>query len=158
MEQLLNYRRSLLERLSTIVDDLTAAVVAVPEKSWHVPVEPDGNTPHQILAHLRDIEVHALSVRLRRIIETDEAPVLPLFDDEAWMRTYYDPGEPPHVILDEYARLRQEELSWLQDLPSYVWNRTARHPCSGVRSLQWWVEQCLICAEDHLRRLKQMHT
>ena len=78
---------------------------------------------------------------------------MPLFDDDGWMATRYDPAEPVQSILADYARLRQQELSWLHDLPPAAWNRTARHPWWGVRTLQWWVEQCLLTARQQLEQL-----
>jgi hypothetical protein len=101
---------------------------------------------------LRALEAEAITVRLRHILD-EQQPYLPLFDDDGWMAAHYDPSEPVTAILDEYARLRQQELSWLRDLPSAAWNRTARHPWWGVRALQWWVEQALLVARQHFVQL-----
>lgn len=152
MKELLAYRKSLLTSLEDVVGELRQAAEAIPEADWHTPPAPDQPAPHQVLAHLRALESQAIAVRLRRILDESE-PTLPLFDDEGWMAAHYDPNEPAQSILDEYARLRQQELSWLHDLPSAVWNRTARHPWWGVRALQWWVEQCLLVARQHREQL-----
>jgi hypothetical protein len=153
VEQLNNYRGRLLSRLSGVVDDLVAVVVIIPEHAWHDALETDGDTPHKVLAHLRAIETHALSVRLRLILD-EEAPTLVLFNDDKWMDTHYDPDEPPQEILEDYARLRQRELTWLRNLTGEGWNRSARHPWWGMRSLQWYVEQCLAYSEEHLLALR----
>ena len=153
LEQLNNYRERLLNRLSEVVDDLITVVDNMPERGWHDPLGVDGDTPHKVLAHLRAIEKHALSVRLRLILD-EEAPTLILFDDSGWMDTHYDPDEPPREILEDYATLRQRELTWLRNLPAEGWNRTARHPWWGSRSFQWYVEQCLEYSEEHLRALQ----
>jgi len=100
------------------------------------------------------VEAQIIAVRIRRILDEEE-PDLPLFDDEAWMADHYDPAEPVQAILEAYASLRQQELTWLRDFPSVAWNRTARHPWWGVRSLQWWVEQCLQTARQHLQELQK---
>jgi hypothetical protein len=55
--------------------------------------------------------------------------------------------------LQAYAELRQQELSWLRELSPAAWNRTGRHPWWGVRALQWWVEQCLLTARQHIKQL-----
>lgn len=153
MEELYEYRRKLLERLEGVVSDLTAAWQALPSPIRHLPLEEGGESPHRVLAHLRAMEAEALSVRLWRILNEEE-PQVPLFDDTGWMEAHYRADESAESILEDYARLRRTELSWLKDLPPQAWNRTCRHPWFGVRTLQWWTEQCLVYAEEHLRRLR----
>ena len=152
MEELLVYRQNLLTSLDNVVTELHQAAEAIPAEAWHTPLAPGQLTPHQVLAHLCALEAYAIVVRLRRILD-EQQPYLPLFDDDDWMGAHYDPSEPVPVILDDYARLRQQELSWLRDLPPAAWNRTARHPWWGVRALQWWVEQALLVARQHYAQL-----
>ncbi len=153
MEELRNYRHRLLDRLETVVDDLRAAWDAVPPGAQHTPHGPESRTPYQTIAHLRDIESHALSVRLRCILD-ENCPQLALFDDGGWQEDHGSSGEDPQAILDEYAHLRAEELRWLRTCPPESWNRLARHPWYGLRTLQWWVERCLEYAETHVTELK----
>lgn len=153
MEELYAYRQRLLKRFAEIVDDFRTTMSAIPAGVWQNPHVSGDESPHRVLAHLREVEAKAFHVRLRRILDEDE-PFLPLFDDEHWMESSYRPDESPEAILNEYARLRQQELSWLENLPPQAWNRTARHPWWGIRALQWWVEQSLAYAEDHLRQMK----
>jgi hypothetical protein len=151
MDELLGYRQNLLNRLDSIVGELRAAASALPPEAWNQPL--NGQTRHWWLAHLRAIEDQALSMRLRRIRD-EYCPYLQLFDDGAWMAAYYDPHEPPESLLAGYARLREEELEWLQVMAPSIWNRTARHPWFGVRTLQWWGERCLSYAREHLGYLQ----
>ena len=152
MEELYAYRKNLLEKLGSVVAELQQAAAAIPPEAWHTPPAPGKPTPHYTLAHLRALESQAIAVRLRRTLDEAE-PYLPLFDDEGWMALHYDPSELAPAILEDYARLRGEELSWLEGLPAEAWNRTARHPWWGVRALQWWVEQCLLTARQHVAQL-----
>jgi hypothetical protein len=153
MEELLAYRKKLLLRLQDNVAELRQLAAARPPEAWQVALPGDGRTPHQVVAHLRSIEAQAMSLRLRRILDEDE-PFLDLFHDDAWQAEHYQAAEPLANIIEEYARLRAAELSWLQDLPSAGWNRTGRHPWYGVRTLQWWVERCWEYAEEHLDLLR----
>ena len=152
MEELLAYRQNLLTNLENIVSELHQAAAAIPATAWHASAAPGEFTPHQVLAHLRALESQAIVVRLRRILDECK-PHLPLFDDDGWMTAHYDPAEPVQSILDDYTRLRQQELTWLENLSPASWNRTARHPWWGVRALQWWVEQSLLVARQHLEQL-----
>jgi hypothetical protein len=153
MDELLTYRKNLLEALEGVVSELRQAAASIPTAGWHTSPAPDQPTPHQVLAHLRALEAHAIALRLRRILDESE-PYLPLFDDDGWMAGNYDPSEAVTSILDDYARLRKQEMAWLKDLPAKAWNRTARHPWWGVRALQWWVEQALLTARQHLEQLQ----
>ena len=152
MEELDAYRKELLAELEGVVEELFKAVAAIPSDAWHVSTGSDGHSPHYTLAHLRNVEAQVFIVRLRRILE-EELPLLLLFDDEAWMASHYKPDESPQSIIEEYAHLRQQELGWLRDLPPAAWNRPARHPWWGVRTLQWWVELNLDYAHQHLDQL-----
>lgn len=151
-ENLILYRKHLLERFVSVVNDLAQAAAAVPPERWHSPI-PEGGTPHRVLAHLRAIEAQALSLRLQRILDEME-PYLPLFNDSQWMAAHYDPDEPPEEILAAYRGLRREEVQMVKDLPPQGWNRTSRHPWWGVKTLQWWVEQILHYSEQHLQQIR----
>jgi hypothetical protein len=157
MEELYTYRANLLANLSSLVEDLRNAAAAMPTEGWHTRVAPGEPTPHQTLSQLRSLEAQVFALRLRRILD-EEQPTLSLFDDEGWMKAHYNPAEPIQDILDEFAQLRQEELSWLQELPPATWNRTARHPWWGVRTLQWWVELCLLTNRRYLQQLTGSYT
>jgi hypothetical protein len=151
-EQLLLYRQRLLERLSTVREELAQAAAQIPAERWHAAAA-DGETPHRILARLRADEARRFSVRLWRILDEDE-PRLQLFDRKRWLEEHYDPGEPYEDILAEYIMLRGEELEWLKGIAPQDWNRAGRHPAWGKKTLQWWVEQCLRASEEQLQRLK----
>lgn len=154
-ENLILYRKHLLERLVSVVDDLEQVAAAIPPQKWHEPEE-NGETPHRALAHLRAIEEQALSMRLQRILDEME-PYLPLFHDNQWMAAHYDPEEPSEKILTDFRQLRRAELEMIKDLPQQGWNRTARHPWWGVKTLQWWVEQTLHYSEEHLQQIRAIH-
>lgn len=153
MEELNLYRQQLLERLESEVNELQFAYAAISTEAWHKPINAEGQTHHQLLAQLRALEKQAFFPGLMSILY-EECPQLPTFDDSGWVQTQYDPHEPPEAILAEYARLRTSELVILRDLPREGWNRMGNHSQLGKRTLQWWVEYCLLVAGDHMRQLK----
>jgi len=158
MDELYEYRQDLMKRLVSVVDDLCAAAAVISSDGWHIPLEAGGWTPHQVLAHLRDIEAQSMAPNLRRILDESD-PLLPAFDEDNLLEAHYSPDESPGEILEEYARLRSQELTWLPDAASVAaWNRTARQPCLGMCTFQWWVERSLACAEEHLRQLSDLAT
>jgi len=152
MEEILAYRQALLSALLEVVDELAKTVTAIPTQAWYISSSPDSHTPHFTLAHLRELEAQVFARNLQRI-QAEDGPGLPLFDDEAWMARHYQPHEAVQNILNELARMRKQEVSWLRDLPAASWSLTGRHPRVGVRTLQWWVELQLDTSRQHVRQI-----
>ena len=158
LDELYGYRDLLLEHCAAAVQEYRAVIEGLPLEDWHTPLPPDGWTPHQLLAHLRAVEVYALEPCIRRMAGQDPScdPSHPFtdFDPRQWMRQRYDPAEPPEQILAAYARARQAELDTLSAMPDAAWSQVARHPMHGLRTLQWWVERALVHSRHHLEQLR----
>jgi hypothetical protein len=149
MEELYEYRRELLDRYAATVQDWGEALRSLSAAQLHTPCTAGGWSFHQTLAHVRDVEAQALAPRIQCL--TDELAVdFPHFDDLAWMQQHYRLDEPVEAILAELAALRSRELECLRSLPPQGWNRAARHPWHGVRTLMWWVERSLDHSRKHL--------
>jgi hypothetical protein len=153
MEELYDYRRELLDCYAATLQDWEAILGNLSPEEIHVPHTLEGWSFHQVLAHVRDVEAQALAPRIQCL--TDELAVdFPHFDDQAWMEQHYRPDEPAEAILAELAALRLRELECLRSLPPQGWNREARHPWHGVRTLMWWVERSLYHSLKHLDEVK----
>ena len=152
MEEIIAYRQQLLSALRNVAKEVSQLVLAIPADDWYIAFGLDATTPHYTLAHLRELEIQVFGLQLRRFLVEDTL-LLPLFDDVSWMAEHYDPSETAQAILEEFTCLRSQEVLWLQDLSSESWNRSARHPWWGVRTLQWWVELQLDFSHQHLREL-----
>jgi len=153
MEELLEYRTNLVEQLTEINQEIKRVIVDLPVQSLHTPWVKGTITPHQLLSHLRLVEVEIFASRIHRIL-VENQPYLDLFEDERWMQVSYDPAEPVEDILQIYEQARQQEITWIKQMPISAWNRTGRHPWFGVRTLQWWVELCLSYARERLSWLR----
>ena len=152
MEQLLEYRQRLLERFEAVSEQMERLLKDEPAQDWHTPLDPESWTPHQILAHVRDAEMHEFFPCIQSILD-QETPLSDCFDREAWMSSSYRPDEPLEAIRNDLQGLNARKLERLRDLPSAGWSRTGRHPTWGLRSLQWWVEQSLSHTEEHLKQV-----
>ena len=153
MEELLEYRSSLVEGLGEINQDIKRVIVDLPVQSLHSPWVKGTITPHQLLAHLRLVELEIFAPRIHRILEENQ-PYLDLFEDEYWMQASYNPAEPVEDILLDYEQARHQEITEIEHMPISAWNRTGRHPWFGVRTLQWWVELCLTYSRERLSWLR----
>jgi hypothetical protein len=152
MEEIIAYRQQLLNDLRNVANEVFQLVLAIPPNDWYISSGLEAYTPHYTLAHLRELEVQVFALQLRRFL-LEGTLQLPLFDDVSWMAEHYDPSETAQAILEEFTRLRNQEVLWLEDLSPESWNRSARHPWWGVRTLQWWVELQLEYSHQHLREL-----
>jgi hypothetical protein len=153
MEVLYEYRSQMLSRFAVIASEIAAAFEQIPPDARFTPLEPGGWSPHQVLAHLRDVEARAYASRFDRILRED-CPALEAFDQTGWMREHYTPGEAAQQILSEYSDLRAKALERLKTITPADWSRSGRHPQWGTRTLQWWVEHSLAHAEEHLRQMR----
>ncbi|MBI5715240.1 MAG: DinB family protein [Chloroflexi bacterium] len=153
MDQLYDYRARLLDRLESIPDEIAQAARAVTPEKLRRPKPSGKMSPHQIVARLRNMEKHAYSARLQKII-TEESPSMETFPIERWEAEHYDPSETVESILNEYVAIRQNELQLLRALSPRDWNRSGRHNTFGLRTVQWWAERSLEYATLQLRELR----
>jgi hypothetical protein len=108
-----------------------------------------------LVTHLLDTETRFYVPFFERI-QAEDFPCLSGLDDPSTGtggRT--TAGQTLLASLAEYRNLRQHTAGRLEALPPQVWNRLGRHPWWGVRTLQWWVEQCQAHARRHFQQLKQ---
>jgi hypothetical protein len=157
MQELAAYQNGLLSALEGVSPELSRLVEAIPSHIWQFSKKPGAHTPHYTLARMCGLDVYTFGSPLRSIVDKD-IPLLPLFDEIAWMSGHYAPGKPAQVFLEEYIQLRKQEVHWLRSLSPECWSRTARHPWWGVRTLQWWVELQLEYSLQHLAEITSFLT
>jgi hypothetical protein len=152
MEELFAYRQALLAELQSNVEQLAHTLRAIPDTAWHKPLLAHAHTPYGILLHLRELEAHWFAVQLPRLVH-ETSPVLSACTEEGSMDGQNQPVEQSEDILEEFSRLRNQELIWLRSLTSSDWSRIGRHPWYGVHTLQWWVEYQLDLSQQYLHEL-----
>jgi len=156
MQELAAYRNGLLSALEGVIPELSSLVEAFPSRVWQVSKKPGAHTPRYILAQMCALDVYTFG-SLLSIVDND-VPLLPLFDEIAWMSGQYAQGKPAQVFLEEFIQLRKQEVHWLRSLSPECWSRTARHPWWGVRTLQWWVERQLEHSLQHIAEITSFLT
>ncbi len=154
MEELIEYRRRLLDRYEQVAAELAQLLNQIPVEDRRKPLANSRWSPHHLAAHLRNVESQTFLPHFRRLLGKN-GPGSEHSDSAVWTDENYDPNEPLQEILQVYARMRLQELEWLQSMPAEGWSRTDRHPVFGLRTLQWWVERSLAHAGEHLIELKK---
>lgn len=109
-----------------------------------------------IVGHLIAGERTDWMPRVRRILEHGEALPFDPFDRFAQFKD--SPHEPIGQLLDEFARLRKENLTALQalNLQPEDFSRRGRHPALGVVTLSQLVATWAIHDLTHLHQLSRV--
>jgi DinB superfamily len=153
MNQLQEYRAKLIDRLEAITAEFCAACRAIGDP--YMAVEEGGWNPHQLAAHVRDVDKVVYGQRIRRTIGEDN-PEFQNFDADEWMASHYDADEPLASILDKLSASIKEAASMLRNLPREAWSRESCHEVyGGGFMLQTWVERGLAHIKEHLETVKR---
>jgi uncharacterized damage-inducible protein DinB len=152
MRELRKYQDRLLDRLWDQPQELRQALRAFKADELLKPLEEDGWSAHQIVAHICHVEWGAFLPRFDRILK-DDTPFLANFDETGWMETFYDPTVPIEELLKDFDSVRRSARDLLEDVAPDHLSRTGRHPYQGVRTLQWWIEYAVTHTDEHLKQL-----
>jgi hypothetical protein len=153
MKELLEYRRSLVDRLISSANEFRAACLKV--QDIYTPLDQGGWNVHQIAAHVRDIDQLVYGTRARRTV-VESNPVFSNFDGNAYMAEHYSAIEPLEEILDGFVNNVEALAQLLSDLPNAAWSRESRHATLGHGfTLQSWVERDLAHIEEHIKTVKK---
>jgi hypothetical protein len=110
-----------------------------------------GWNPHEIAAHLADIEV-ALGWRIRNVLSSDN-PTLQPFDQDLWASALNYNDRELATSLATYAANRQSNIELLRAAGDAGLDRTFSHPEFGERPLRTLIEHI---ADHDIAHLKQI--
>lgn len=108
----------------------------------------------EVLCHLRDTtEIHEL--RMRRVV-TEENPLLPAFDQEAYARDRKYQEEQTSTILPSFLEHRRAMVELVRGLPQDAWDRRGIHEETGPLSLRDLVQGAVNHDLEHLAQLRRL--
>lgn len=154
MNELLIYRQRMLTHWENTVPTLQRLVARFPEDVWHRTPPNGGWSAHQILSHLCALEEQVFSPCIHAFLGEHPVPMPLYMRDEAWLLAY-QPTKSVTDLLAAYKDLRVQEANGIRELPMDGWIVLRRHPQVGLRTLEWWVEQSLAVARQHISWLEQ---
>jgi hypothetical protein len=137
--------------------DLLGGMAAAPRQLARSFKEPrrmngEGWTPHEIVAHMADVEV-MLAWRIRSVLAED-APVLQPMDEELWGTTLYYRERELATSLATFAANRQANLELLRFAGDAGLDRPYSHPEFGSRPLRSLVEHIADHDIEHLKQIR----
>ncbi|MBI4787440.1 MAG: DinB family protein [Chloroflexi bacterium] len=152
----MNRRRAqLIERLESAGRDYVWYLDQLSEAELHAPPGPDEWTAHQVAAHMRDTEQQVFLYRVQRLL-AEAHPAVESFDQEAWNREHYSPGEPIGKIKSEFRTARRKLVRLARASSKRDWDNWATHPEYGKISLHWLIEHNYSHTLDHLAQIGRM--
>lgn len=105
-------------------------------------------SPTEVLQHLLDVESR-YRARLQRIVTEDHPHVPSILPPEEG----YPANEELQVLLEAFARAREETLAFLKGLSAGEWQRRATHPTWGELTLRFFVQNLVEHDTEHLNQL-----
>jgi hypothetical protein len=137
--------------------DMFAVMAEMPRlvsRSFKEPRRPEGTgwTPHEVAAHLADIEV-VLSWRIRQVLAEDEPTLQPL-DQDVWAVSLYYGDRELAISLATYGANRQSNLELLRHAGEEGLERKYNHPEFGNRPLRTLIEHISDHDVAHLRQVR----
>ncbi len=153
MEELIQYRKQLLDQCTADARDFREACLAVKDPSAAVE---GGWNVHQLAAHTRDVDEQVYGLRARRTLR-EENPEFQNFDGDRYMAEHYHPEEPLRSILEQLVDSVDGLTAELRSLPPEAWKRESRHATQGSGlTLQLWVERGLGHIREHLATVRKV--
>jgi len=137
--------------------DTLGAMAEMPKTISHTfreprSLRPESWTPHEIAAHLADIEV-VLGWRIRQVLAEDE-PMLQPFDQDVWAAAFHYADKDLATSLATYAANRQANIELLRAAGDGGMARKYRHPEFGHRPLRDLIEHISDHDLAHLRQIR----
>jgi hypothetical protein len=142
------YRTELVTRLRLASDDIAWAVRGLPQPDLAYKPNITEWSIHEHLAHLRDMEQEVYLPLLRWAVVPDMLDPLD-YNRREWHEQRYDPAERPADILDDLARIRDEELTIFRQMDDLSWTRLRADSRWGPLTCQWLAELMYRHVLDH---------
>lgn len=115
---------------------------------------PDEWSVVEVVAHMRDVETHALT-RVRRMVAEDD-PYLPAFDQDQVAQDSAYRDLPLPETLHRYLHPREQHLHLLAELGPESWQRTGRHENHGPVTIAGYEVHVAAEEIDHLAQIARL--
>jgi hypothetical protein len=142
------YRTELTSRLRSSTDDLAwLARGLTMQQAQYKPSDTEWSV-HEHLAHLRDMEQEVYLPLLRWATVPEMLDPLD-YSRRDWHQRRYDATEPVVELMNDIARIRDEELTIFRDMPDMTWTRYRTDTRWGPLTCQWVAELIYRHVLDH---------
>lgn len=109
----------------------------------------------EVLAHLLDMEVNALRLRARRIVE-EKNPLLENIDQVAAAADKNYVAQGPWETLEKFRQEREQSLAWFRQVPADALQRAGQHAEIGTITLENLLNQWAFHDLGHVRQVAEL--
>jgi hypothetical protein len=155
MEELSAYRQRFLRRWEQIPNDFESSTESLSKGGKHSRAKLAGLGWPKHIAHVCLAERQLFIPAIQRIL-TENMPLLDDVLDQELLGGVSREKDSLELLLNELKTMHQDLLAALDNLPTQEWSRMGRHPRLGLRTLQWWLERCMVHADEHLRSVREV--
>lgn len=151
MSETSTYRSELVSRIRRTTDDLGWSVrgISAEQSSY----QPAGQwSIHEHIAHMRDMEQEVYLPLLRWATVPDMLDPRD-YNRRKWHEHRYRADEPLAAIVNDIAKIRDEELLIFRDMSDLTWTRLRSDTRWGPLTCQWIAELMYRHVLDHLQNI-----
>jgi hypothetical protein len=147
-------RAALLERFRRGAEVVAATLTGAAGPEVDYRPEPGQWSLRQIVAHLADSEIVAVT-RFRRTLAEDN-PTIEWYDEKAWADRLDYATRKYSASLETFRRARAENYELLRELPEEAWLRPCVHSKFGPMTLYGLLETYAKHAESHAMQIRRV--
>ncbi|HEY7234230.1 MAG TPA: putative metal-dependent hydrolase [Gemmatimonadaceae bacterium] len=126
-------RRTAIDDIAAAPANLRAAVRGLDDSQLDTPYRPDGWTVRQVVHHVPESHLNAYT-RFKLAL-TEEQPTIKPYDEDAWTKTRDVHSTPIETSLVLLESLHDRWVRLLGSISAEEFDRSLKHPESGVMSL-----------------------
>lgn len=145
-------RAALIARYAAGYDAIMAALEGIAGVEWEAREAPGEWSPREIVHHLADSEM-ASALRLRQMLVTDGAAIVPYDQDEYARVLHYD--RPVEGSLLAFRGARAATVPLLEAMADADWQRTGHHPEESAYGTELWLRYYSRHAHDHADQIRR---
>lgn len=147
-------RVDLIGRYRTGYGTLLAALEGLDPADLDWRPSPEAWSVRDVVHHLEDAELTG-AVRLRRLL-TEDAPLLPAFDEEVYRRCLGYATRPIEPALDAVRAAHATTAELLDRLTAPDWQRSGTHSEEGRYPVERWLAFHAVHTHEHAARVRQL--
>jgi hypothetical protein len=144
-----------LETLAQTPGILKSMLAAATQEVLSWKPSPERWSITEVLAHLLDMEVNALRLRARRIVE-EKNPLLENIDQVAAAAEKNYVAQGPWETLEKFRQEREQSLAWFRQVPADALQRAGQHAEIGTITLENLLNQWAFHDLGHVRQVAEL--
>jgi uncharacterized damage-inducible protein DinB len=147
--------KDVFEILASTPEKLRREIAAMSLREMQARPAPNKWSVQEVLAHLADVEEHAMRARVTKMLEQDMPTLVPFNQEARAVEMRYDQKDP-HQTLASFTRQRRANLKWLRKIRPVQLKRKALHEQVGEVSVEEFLNEWAFHDLGHLKQVLEV--